>query len=75
MFAEKTLSIEEVQRQCDLYRERLEQELDADPECKGNYYILTYKSKSFVSSKQFSRDQIIKLCPRSGQIYAKNSDL
>jgi hypothetical protein len=35
----------EVQRQCDLYRECLERELDSDPNCKDNYYFLTFKGK------------------------------
>ena len=37
------MSPREVELQCDLYRECLEQELNADPNCKDNYYILTYK--------------------------------
>jgi hypothetical protein len=36
------LTSSDVQRQVDLYRECLEKELEDDPECRGNYYILYY---------------------------------
>lgn len=48
----------EVQRQCDLYRECLERELDSDPNCKDNYYILTFNDT--LSVAMLDLEQMIK---------------